>query len=81
MIAGLSGIAGYLFSLVIIAIASHSNKIVLVYMLKFFMPFFILLLIERVREQEWYDVKNTVLALLGFLGMVLFIDFTDLIFK
>ena len=81
--AGLSGIAGYLFSQGVIAIASHTNRsaIILVYMLKFIMPIFLLLLIERVREQEWYEAKNTVWALLAFLGMVLFINFTDLIFK
>ena len=81
VITGLSGIAGYIFYQVVIAIASQSNKIVLVYMLKFFIPVFIIILITGVNDQKWHEVKRTVGALLGFLVMVLFINFTDLIFK
>ncbi|EHQ90165.1 hypothetical protein [Desulfosporosinus youngiae] len=82
VITGVSGIAGYIFYQVVIVIASHlNNSIMLVYTLKFFIPFFLLLLIVRVKDQEWYDVKNTVFTLLGFLGMVLFIGCSDLIFK
>jgi len=81
VITGLSGIAGYIFYQVVIAIASQSNKIVLVYMLKFFIPVFIIILITGVNDQKWHEVKRTVGALLGFLGMVLFLNFTDLIFK
>lgn len=77
IIAGLSGIIGYIFSQGVIAIASHSDRsaIILVYLLKFFMPLFILLLIEGVREQKWDEVKRTVWALLGFLVMVLVVYF------
>ncbi|HBP64221.1 MAG TPA: hypothetical protein DD730_08120 [Desulfosporosinus sp.] len=69
MIAGLLGIVGYIFYQVIIAIASP--EIVTVYILQFFTPCFVMLLIVGVKEGKRDVIKGAVGLFLFLFVMVL----------
>jgi len=69
VIAGLLGIVGYIFYQVIIAIASP--ELVVVYILQFFTPFFVLLLIVGVREGKREVIKGAIGLFLFLFVMVL----------